>query len=121
MLAGQARDAGCHLAGMVAVSNGHAEIGILPPVELSNVVDARLAEPRLQAEADKELGFWVVLLDLENGGVGKVVVMRVADNNGIDDGDVLDIAGSWGVSLGAHEGKGRAAVLEDGIEEHPQT
>lgn len=50
----------------------------------------------------------------------EVVVVAVADEDGIDDGDVLELAWPLGESLGSHEAEGRAAVLEDGVKEDAQ-
>lgn len=46
-----------------------------------------------------------------------MVVVAVADDDCVNDGDVFDVAGFLGVSLGSHEGEWGAAVFEDGVEE----
>lgn len=48
----------------------------------------------------------MALLNLGDGGVGEVVIVAVADHDYVDDGDVSDVAGGFGVALGAHEGEG---------------
>lgn len=47
--------------------------------------------------------------------------MAVADDDGVDDGDVFEVAGLRGEALRAHECEWRAAVFKDGIEENAQT
>lgn len=46
--------------------------------------------------------------------------MAVGDNNGVDYGDLADVAGSRGIPLRSQPGDGRAAILEDRVEEHSQ-
>lgn len=63
----------------------------------------------------------MMLLDLEDGGVRQVVVVAVADDDGVDDGDVFEVAGLRGEAFRTHECEWRAAVFKDGIEQDTQT
>lgn len=58
--------------------------------------------------------------DLGDGRMRQVVVVVVADDDCIDDGDIADIAGCLGVSLGSPPGQRRTTVLEDGVEKHSE-
>ena len=46
-----------------------------------------------------------------------MVVVRMGDDNCINDGDIGDVDGAWRVSFGAHEAERTASWLENGIEE----
>jgi hypothetical protein len=63
----------------------------------------------------------VVFLNIKNGGVRKMIIVRMADENSVDDGNVLDIAGLGCVSFRTHEAEWRASVVKDRIEENAQT
>ena len=44
----------------------------------------------------------------------------MGDDNGVDYGDLADVAGSRGIPLRAQPGDGRAAILEDRVKEYSQ-
>lgn len=46
-----------------------------------------------------------------------MVVMAVADEDGVDDWYIGDGTGCRGVALGTEEREGRTSVIEDGVEE----
>ena len=50
-----------------------------------------------------------------------MVVMAVANDYGVNDGNFSNVAWFGGVSLGSQESKRRAAVLENGIEQYAET
>lgn len=47
--------------------------------------------------------------------------MVVAYDDGVDDGYIFDLAGHLGVAFWTKPAEGRAAVLEDWVEEHAHT
>ncbi|KGQ09786.1 hypothetical protein BBAD15_g4889 [Beauveria bassiana D1-5] len=114
VLAGKAGDAGgdCIRAGIMMIISSsvtavdaaaaaaaaradfiHRQLRVVPPVQLSDLKQAAAAKPRLEAEPDEELGLGLVLLNLEHRRVREVVVVGVADDDGVDDGQVAEVAG----------------------------
>ena len=60
---------------------------------------AARGEPFLVSERDEEVTVRVSLCDFGDGGVGEVVVVVVAYDDGVDEGYVFDFAGHLGVSF----------------------
>lgn len=56
-------------------------------------------------------------MEFYNGRMREVVVVAVGYNDEVDDGEIFDVAGWFGVAFWSHEGKWTAAVFEYGIEE----
>ena len=57
------------------------------------------------------------LRDLDDSWVGEMVVVVVANDYCVDDGDIFDLARHLCVALWAEPAQRRAAVLEDWVEE----
>ena len=49
-----------------------------------------------------------------------MIIVVVGDDNGVDSGDLADIARGLGVSLGPQPRQRRATVFEHWVKEHPQ-
>ena len=110
--------------GLLAVGSGNGlsdtQGGILPPVHFRHLVDARVAEPAGQSQADKELRFWVVLVQLAHGRLRQVVIVRVRNDDGVQLGDVGQRARRLGVPFGTDEAAWGTAVFKDRVEKHAQ-
>lgn len=102
-----------------AVGEVHRQLGVLPPVQLGDVVDAARGEPLLDAQPHEEVSIGEALVDLEHGRVREMVIVVVADDDGVEEWKVCDRAGLFGEPLRAHEAERGASFLEDGIKEHP--
>ncbi|PHH85377.1 hypothetical protein CDD83_484 [Cordyceps sp. RAO-2017] len=95
-------------------------LGVVPPVELGHVAQAAAAEPALEPEPDEEVHGRVPGLDRRHGRAREVVVVAVADDDGVDERHLRGRARRPRVPPRAHEGQGRAAVLEDRVEQDAQ-
>ena len=67
------------------------------------------------------MGVGVLSFDFHDGWVVHVVVVVVGNDDGVDGGDVFDLAGHVGVALRPSPAEGAAALAEDWVEEHAQT
>ena len=118
--AGDARGQTALAVGLAIDFDG--QVGILPPVHLGDMVEAPVAEPLLQAQANKEVHIGKAGLDVEEGVGREVVVVAMADDNSINLGKLVDIAGNGGVAARAEvvcRPRG-AARFEDWVEEDSQ-
>jgi hypothetical protein len=59
----------------------------------------------------------VVFLDLQNGRVGEMIVVAMADNNNVDFWYPLDINWLLCISFWPHPREWRASLFKDGIKE----
>ncbi len=60
-------------------------------------------------------------LDLQDAGMGEMVVVAMTDHDNIYCGYVGEMTGSFCISFRAQPRKGRATVFEDWIEQYAET
>lgn len=97
------------------------DIALIPPIQLSHVLDATACEPRLVAQRRKEVTIRVVIGDFLDRWVRQMIVVVMGDHHCIDNGDILDLTRRLSVALGTQPGERRTTILEDGVEQDPQT
>lgn len=99
-----------------------AHLARIPPIQLRDLRsgDAAALKPAPVPQRREEVGVGEARLDALDGWVGEVVIVVVGDDDGVNDGEVLELAGRRVVAFKAVDGDGRAAVLEDGVEEDAQ-
>lgn len=91
------------------------------PVEFDAVGDVDAVEPGFVAEGDEKVDGGMERVDFLDGGEVEMVVVVVAYYDGIDDWEVGDLAGSFGVAFRTHELNGGASLSEDGVKENSQS
>jgi hypothetical protein len=69
----------------------------------------------LKPKRDCKEDFGMVLLDLQHGRMGEMVVMAMADNNKVDLWYPLDVNWLFCISFWSHPREWRAPLFENGI------
>lgn len=88
-----------------------------PPIQLRDIGDAALQKPVFVAEGREEMRIGELLVQPLDSRVAEMVVVVVADDDCVDDGQVFDFARRRRVPLEVLEIDGRTAVFEDGVEQ----
>jgi hypothetical protein len=102
------------------VDSAQRQFPALPPVKLGVEGDIASIEPFLVAQRGEEVAVGMLFLDLENGGIRQVIIVRMGDDYDVDDWNVLDFTRGFGVPLGPHPLEGTASILENRVKQHPQ-
>lgn len=96
--------------------DGH--FSIFPPVELGDIGQPRFTEPLFQAQTNEKLCLGMRLLDLKHRIVREMIVVAVADEDGIDDWDIFNIAGRLSEASRPQEADRGASVFEYRVEQN---